>query len=287
MRRTHCTLLLALILTGVAAAQDDFGDRMAAISDLCRAGDHEAAVAAWAALAETREDMDEKFNALSQAARCARLHLHSEKRALELCDLLEDETYRLGCRAVAYQWMTSPAKVLEDLGEADMLLWPEKLAATGFMVRAQAHYREGHGQKAVDDFVRAYQFSSGQPKWAAIQRLGDTFRNLMDDEILAEACYRKAMAVGGMGWPGLQARVNLGNMLIDQKRYDAALQVFSVRPQGSWRVRMLLGAARAHRAADANDKAVTALEEALQNPSIQPAQKKQAEDMLTEIKGGK
>lgn len=285
MRKATWIILTALCLASTAAA-DDFRARLGDAAELCAEGRHEEAVAAHTALAEARDDLDEQFDALSAAARCARLHLRSEARALELCDLFEDETYRLGCRAVVYQWASSAERVIEDLGDADMLLWPEGLAATGFMVRAQAHYRLGNGQEAVDDFVRAYQFSTGRPKWGALQRLGDTFRHLMDDEILAEACYRKALSSGGMAWSGLQARVSLGDMLIEQERYDDALRVFDVRPDGSWRVRMLLGTARVHQATGARDEAVAALEDALQTPGIQASQREEAENMLEELKGG-
>lgn len=285
MPKPSCIILLALCLASVATA-DDFRDRLDKADELRDKGRYEEAVAAYVALAETRDDLDEQFEAISAAARCARLQLRSEVRALELCDLFEDDTYRLGCRAVVYQWASSPEPVLEDLGGVDMLLWPERLAATGFMVRGQAHYRQGHGQQAVDDFVRAYQFSQGRPKWGALQRLGDTFRHLMDDEILAEACYRKAISSGGMAWSGLQARESLGDMLIEQERFDDALRVFDVRPDGGWRVRMLLGTARVHRATGARDEAVAALEEALATPGISASQREDAEKMLEELKPG-
>jgi hypothetical protein len=80
------------------------------------------------------------------------------------------------------------------------------------------------------------------------RRLTDkvTFWHRLDDEILAEACYRKCMAVSGLAWPGLQSRVNLGALLLAQKRHDAALQVLTGAPgaTGTWRAALLIGAGR-------------------------------------------
>jgi tetratricopeptide (TPR) repeat protein len=286
MKRT-LRLMIALVnltlgATGVQAS--DFSSRMSTAGDLCRDGRHAEAIEAYAALAQSRSAVEERYQAISAAARCARLHLHSEARALELCDLTDHPLYAKACRAVVYQWATSPGRVLEDLGDEDFTRWPEDLAAIGFMVRGQAHYRLENGRQAVDDFVRAYQFSRGQEKWAALQRLGDTFWHRLDDEILAEACYRQCMSVSGLGWPGLQARVNLGSLLLDQERHDAALQVFTGAPGagGTWRIALLIGAARVHIATGAREAARSALHEALQTPAITASQKQDAEELLAE-----
>lgn len=278
--------LLTIGLAAFAAGETDFSGEMKRAADLSKKGKNEEAVAAYVALAEKQTELPKKFEALSEAAKCARLKLRSEKRALEICDTFNDETYRLGCRAVVYQWASSPKKVLEDLGDVDMLQWPENLAATGYMVRGQAHFREKHGEQARDDFVRAYQLNKGRPKWSAIQRLGDTFRDYLDDEILAEACYRKAMKSGGFGWSGLQARVNLADLLTKQKRCDEALELLDVKQSGSWGATMLIGAAKAHLAKKEPEKAKEALQKALKLKGTHPHQQKQAENMLSEIKNG-
>ncbi len=280
MNVNHHLIILLLLPLGTLAADNDFRNRLNDCHELCQAGNHEEAVAAYVELADSQTAIEEKFNALSAAARCARLHLRSEARALELCDRLDEETWRLACRAVIYQWATNPAQVLEDLGEVDITTWPDALAATGFMVRANAHYRQENGQQAVDDYVRAYQFSSGREKWGALQRLGDTFNHLLDDEILAEACYRHAMNNGGFAWSGLQARVSLGNLLIRQGRFDDALAVFSASPDGTWRTSMLLGTARTHLAANNREAARQTLDEIRAWPHASAAQKQETQSLL-------
>lgn len=258
---------------------DDFGERLRDASELCQGGKHEEAIAAYITIADSQPDQARQFDALSAAARCARLHIRSEARALEICDRLEDDQWRLACRAVIYQWATSPPQVLEDLGDVDMTEWPDALAATGFMVRGQAHYRENNADQAVNDFVRAYQFSTGRDKWAALHRLGNTFLNLKDDEILAEACFRHAMTNGGFAASGLQARVSLGNLLIQQQRFDDAVAVFNARPDGTWRTEMLIGTARAHIAASQHEKARKILTELHSWPHVSNPQRQQIEEI--------
>src|SRR5690606_38579359 len=102
----------------------------------------------------------------------------------------------------------------------------------------------------------------------ALVRLGDTFLNLRDDEILVEACYRNAMLNGGFGASGLQGRANLGNLLIRQGRTDDALKVFEVRPGGTWRTEMLIGTARAQIAANDLEAARQTLAELQQWPDV-------------------
>ncbi len=272
---------LCLAAPGTGAANGR--ERLDAAADLCRAGDHEAALAAYTALAQDLEAPSERFDAISAAARCARLHLRSEARAFALCDLLEEGAWRLGCRAVLHQWSGSPDRVLQDLDGVDFLTWPDRLAGTAFTVRGLAHYHKRNAREAVDDFVHAYQFCSGSEKWGALQKLGDTFLHLMDDEILAEACYRQALQHGGMGWGGLQARVSLGNLLLRQERFDDALRVFDAHPDGSWRAPMLLGAARAHLGAGDAQAARAALDALRDWPHVSAAQRQEAEALRTRL----
>jgi tetratricopeptide (TPR) repeat protein len=285
MKKLRPWALVLVTLLPCSVVASDFASRMDSADALCREGRHEEAVAAYVALAKASREVVQRYDAISAAARCARLHLGSEARALELCDAVADPLYTKACRAVVYQWATSPARVIDDLGEEDLTRWPEELAANAFMVRGQAHYRLENGKQAVDDFVRAYQFSQGQEKWAALQRLGDTFWHRLDDEILAEACYRKCMAVSGLGWPGLQSRVNLGALLLAQERHDAAMQVLTGAPgaTGTWRAALLIGAAQVHAATGQADAARSALNEAVQTPGIHASQKEQARTLLNEI----
>lgn len=284
-RPTFRISILCLCLMALVAPAADWRTRLADAADLCRDGDHEGAITAYTTVAQTREAPADRFAALSAAARCARLHMRDETRAFALCDLLEDETWRLGCRAVVHQWTASADRVLEDLGDVDLLAWPDQLAATAFRVRGRAHYRKSNAQAAIDDFVHGYQFSGGREKWGTLKQLGDTFRHLMDDEILAEACYRKAMQSGGMGWGALQARVSLGDLLIEQQRYDDALRVFAVRPDGSWRTPMFLGAARAHLGAGDTEAALAVLDELRDWPHVSAAQRAEAEAIHATLAG--
>jgi hypothetical protein len=282
----------ALEPTDVKSGQDrdralaGFEAGLRAAGAMCQERKHEEAIRAYVKLGEGRSDPDERYQAISAAAVCARLHLGSEVRALDLCQRIRAQPHVKACRATVYQWATSPREVLKEFRDEDFSTWPESLAAIGYAVRASAHYNMENGPKAARDFLRSFQFAKSYAKWSALQRLGDTFWRLLDDEILAEACYRKCMSDFGGGWPGLQARVNLGELLVSQKRYDLALQCLSGAPGagGYWKAAMLMGTAKVHIAAGRKSEATAALKQALATAGLYPSQKTECEALLSTLK---
>jgi len=264
----------------------DFEADLRAAGAMCQEKKHEEAIRACLKLGEGRSDPEERYQAVSAAAICARLHLGSEARALDLCQRINAQPYVKACRATVYQWATSPSKVLADFRDEDFSAWPESLAAIGYAVRASAYYNTKSGPEAARDFLRTFQFAKSYAKWSALQKLGDTCWKLLDDELLAEACYRKCMSDFGGGWPGLQARVNLGDLLLSQQRYDAALQCLTGAPgaEGFWKAALLIGAAKVHIAAGHKPEAIAALKQALATAGLHASQKTECESLLAGLK---
>jgi tetratricopeptide (TPR) repeat protein len=272
--------------TAAVPALADFEADLRAAGSLCQEKKHEAAIAAYVRLARGCSDPLERCQAASAAAVCARVHLGSEARALDLCREARDEPYVKACRATVYQWAVSPARVVAELRDEDISAWPESLAAIGYAVRGQAYFNVKDGPAAARDFVRAFQFARSFAKWSALQRLGDTYWKLLDDDLLAEACYRKCMSDFGGGWPGLQARVNLGELLLAQGRHDAAIQCLSGAPNlgGYWKAALLMGTAKVHIAAGHKPEAIAALKESLAIAGLHAAQKKECERLLATLR---
>lgn len=271
-----------LVLLAAEAVRADFEADLRAAGGLCKEQKHEQAIEAYVKLGQGRNAPEERYQAICAAAVCARLHLHSESRALELCQRIGAQPYVKACRATIYQWATSPSQVVAEFREEDFSAWPESLAAIGYAVRGAAHFHLKNGPEAARDFLRAFQFARSYDKWSAFQRLGDTYWKLLDDEVLAEACYRKCMSDFGGGWPGLQARVNLGELLLAQNRHDAALQCLTGVPGvgGSWKAALLMGTAKVHIAAGNRRDALAALEQALATAGVQTSQKKECDRLL-------
>ncbi|NUQ63172.1 MAG: DUF4838 domain-containing protein [Pirellulales bacterium] len=255
---------------------------LTAASTLCKAGNHAEAIAAWLRLGESKSDPEERYQAIAAAAECVRLHQGNEAKALETCRQIGAEPYVKAARASIYQWTSSPKQVLAEFGDEDFSAWPEPLAAVGCAVRGAAHFQLKSGPEAARDYLRTFQLAKTYDKWAAFQRLGDTCWKLLDDPVLAEACYRKCMSDFGGGWPGLQARVNCGELLCSQQRYDDALECYAGSPVkgGTWGVSMLIGTAKVHIAAGRKTEAVATLKQALATFGIMPHQKKECETLL-------
>lgn len=286
MRARFSLIGLAITVAMTSAASADFEGDLRAADELCKQKKHEEAIRAYVTLGEGRSDAEERYQAIHAAAVCARLHLGSETRALELCQRIKVQPYVKACRAAVYQWATSPQKVLDEFRDEDFSTWPDALAATGYAVRAAAYYNVKKGPEAARDYLKAFQVARSFPKWSALQRLGDTYWKLLDDELVAEACYRKCMSDFGGGWPGLQARVNLGELLLSQERYDAALQCLGGAPQvgGYWKGALLIGTAKVHIAAKHKSEAVAVLKETLAVVGLHPSQKKECESLLAKLK---
>ena len=278
--------LSGLVMLAAGAAMADFEGDLRDAGALCTAKKHEEAVQAYLKLGESRSDPEERFQAISAAAVCTRLHLGGEARALELCQRIKAEPYVKACRATVYQWATSPQRVLAEFRDEDFSVWPESLAAIGYKVRATAYYNLKNGKEAARDYLKTFQFAKSYSKWSALQRLGDTYWHLLDDELLAEACYRKCMSDFGGGWPGLQARVELGNLLLSQQRYDAALQCLNGAPTtgGVWKGSLLIGAAKVHIAAGHKSEAIATLKQALATAGLHASQTTECEKLLAGLK---
>ena len=109
---------------------------------------------------------------------------------------------------------------------------------------------------------------------------------MLGDDVLAEACYRKCMSDFGGGWPGLQARVNLGELLLSQGRHDAALECLSGAPGagGFWKAALLIGTAKVHLAAGHKPEAAAALKQSLTLAGLHASQKKECESLLAGAK---
>jgi tetratricopeptide (TPR) repeat protein len=284
-----------ILMTGISLAaaglvMADFDSEMLAAAALCKDNKHAEAIQAWINLGDSCPEPEKQYQAVSKAAECARFHGTGEPQALEICVYLKTEPYGKACRAFVYQWASSASNVMDEFQSVDFSEWPEDLAAIGYKIRANAYFNLKNGGGAAHDYLKAFQCSKSYDKWSAFCKLGDTYWKLLDDQLLAEACYRKCVSDFGGGWPGLTARVNLATLLLSQKRYDAALQCLQAaadRPgAGYWLVALLYMEAKVYADMDNKNQAIATLQTALKTVGIIQSQQKDCEKMLSELKPG-
>jgi len=278
-------LMIPMIFGAAGIVMADFDSDMLAAKALHNDKKYEEAIQAWINIGESRSDPEERFEAIRKAAECARLKCGGEAKALEIADRIQIEPYAKACRAVVYQWAISSSNVVVEFGNENFIQWPEALAAIGYKVRGNAYFTMKMGKEAAYDYLKAFQCSKSRAKWSAMQRLGDTYWKLLDDELIAEACYRKCVSDYGGASPGLQARVNLAKMLLSQKRYDDALKCISgIKIGGPWQPALLYIEAKVYAEMGKKPEAINSLDAALKTVGINQYQKKDCEKMLLELK---
>ncbi|MFA7159590.1 MAG: hypothetical protein WC299_09830 [Kiritimatiellia bacterium] len=285
-------VLFAIALLGVPAwiVTADFNSDLQAAAALCKDGKHAEAIQAWINLGDSSADVQEQYAAICKAAECARLHEGGEARALEMAAYLKTEPYGKACRAFVYQWSGAFSNIVAEFENEDLAAWPEDMAANGYKVRGGAHFNLKHGPQAARDFLKTFQCSKSYDKWTAMRMLGQTYWKLLDDPLIAEGCFRKCISDFGGGHPGLQARVELADLLLEQKRYEDALKCLQApadRPgAGYWLGALLYSEAKVNAAMGRKAEAINALETVLKTHGINQYQQKDCEKMLATLRPG-
>ncbi|MFA7159592.1 MAG: tetratricopeptide repeat protein [Kiritimatiellia bacterium] len=280
------TILACLICASCGALYADFEADMLAAAQLQNENKYDEAIAAWINIGNSCADPDQQFDAIRKAAECARLNKGGEARALEICANLKTEPYGQACRAVVYQWTAAHSNVIAEFEGIDFAGWPEELASVAYRVRAQAYYSLKNGRGAAHDYLKAFQCSRHFDKWTSLRMLGNTYLNLLGDEITAEACFRKCVADCGGGHPGLSAKVDLVNLLMAQKRYADALKcLVGDKHGGSWEANLTAMEGKVYAAMGKKAEAISAYEKALKVHGIQANKQKECEKAIAELRG--
>lgn len=281
---------VALLACPAWSVWADYDAELQAAAALCKEGKHAEAIQAWINLGDSSADLHEQYTAICKAAECARLHAGGEPRALEMAAYLKTEPYGKACRAFVYQWSGAFSNIVAEFEDEDMTAWPEDLAATGYKVRGGAHFSLKNGPQAARDFLKAFQCSKSYDKWTAMRMLGQTYWKLLDDPLIAEACFRKCVSDFGGGHPGLQARVDVADLLLEQKKYEDALKCLQApadRPgSGYWLGALLYAEAKVYAAMGKKAEAINALETLRNTHGINQYQQKDCEKMLATLRPG-
>jgi tetratricopeptide (TPR) repeat protein len=279
-------LITGMILGTAGIALADFDSDMLAASALQGEKKYDEAIQAWINIGDSCQDPEQQYAAIRKAAECTRLNKGGEAKALEICGHIKTEPYAKACRAHVYQWSAAYSNILAEFESVDFSGWPEDLSSIGYRVRAQAYFYTNNGGGAAHDYLKAFQCSKHFDKWTSLRMLGNTYLKLLDDELKAEACFRKCISDCGGGHPGLSAKVDLVNLLMSQKRYEEALQCLSGdKHGGSWEVTLTALEGKVYAASGKKNEAIASYEKALKTYGIMPHQQKEYEKALTELKG--
>ena len=277
----------AVVLSCGAIARADYpADRKAAMK-LVWSGRHEEALAAFLKMVETAASDVQKSDALDLAAMCAH-RLKRNDQAMKLAQRIPLAPASKTCQMRVLTQNRKWREVADTFKDEDLDAWPEYLAAEAFYMRGQAHYQTKDGQKAAADLAKAAEYlTDGNILGLALNRLGDTYRDLLKDDARAIAAYRRAYQTYNV-YKHCPAAMAIAGILSRQQKHDDALQELRKIDMSKvtipyWRGAMLAAYARVLAKQGNKAEALAKYNEALQVQGIYPVQKTAFEKALQEL----
>lgn len=257
----HRVLMCAVLLAGSSVYGADYVlDRRAAI-ELVKAGKNEEALEAFVALAGIATSDFQKSDALDLAARAAD-RLKQPERALELALEIPLPAVSKACRMYLLEGQRKWKEMLEQFQDEDIDAWPDELKGDALFLRGGAHYILKNGTAAERDLKLAAEYLiDPNSRGLCLNRLGDTWRDLLKDDAQAIAAYRQVYATGNV-YKHCQAAICITAILKSQGKSADAVREFDRIPLDQvtapyWRSALLVSHAGALAAAGRTDDAIT------------------------------
>lgn len=279
-------LMAGTVIAGCMVAMADFQGDIATIKKLCQEQKHDEAIKAFLELGAKSVDA-QQCQAVTEAALCTMQHKKNASEALSLTDLIKSEPYKKVARLKILKF-SSPQQVVDEFKDEDFSKWPEPEIGLAYLERGRAYLSLKNGIEAEKDLLNAFKMIKTSPanKWESMQLLGDTYCNVMKDEVKAEESYRTCMDGFSGGWPGFKAQISLGDMLRKQKKYDEALECLQVANTQSpfWVVEVKEATVMVYTDQGKKAEAIAMSEEVLKMPGLNDYQKKKFEKILTGLK---
>ena len=257
-----------------ASRADYPGERVAAM-DLVKAGNDEAALAAFLKMADGARGEAQKGDALEQAALCAN-RLKQYEQAMALAGRIPQAPLAQAVRMKLMLENGRGAELIAAFKDEDISHWPEKAAGRAFYYRGRAYSDRKNGQAAETDLRMALEnLGEGDERDAARLTLARNYRDVLHDDRQALAVYMECINKGQYryGWISLEAITAAAAIFRKQGRYDDALKVLEkVDVQGmtgNWKSTLLQAYAETFAAQGKKTDAIAMMKEARAVPGIQ------------------
>ena len=269
---------------------DDFLEATRIAAEFARTGKREEALTAYTAAADRNGTPEQKSHALEQAAGFARY-----LRKLEVADSL---TARIPIEAVKksvqMQSLLDSGKaqqVIEQFGDENIGAWPFWKRGDAFFARGRAYTIAKLGKEAEADLVRALEWSGDSRVRDSIrQTIGSNRENNLKDDTAALTTYREI--IEGQKQLGsadqYYAVQGIARILSKGGKFDEAIAALNkveiAKLRGVWHGNLAASLGDTLLAAGRKTEAIAAYQSIIADDTVDPGQRKAAEEKITAMK---
>jgi tetratricopeptide (TPR) repeat protein len=290
-RRTviRTTLAAATLLLAVELRADYASDYKAAL-DLARKDQHVEALAAFQKLAGEATTQEQKTDALEQASQSAtRLQKYDE--AMAIAKQIAEPSASINAQARVLAAQRSWAAVVALYDGQDLEKWPARDLGNGAMLLGNGYWGVKKGAEAARYYeLAAQKHPEARTRADMYNRLGDTYRLLLNEPDKALAAYQQVYTVTNIIQKHVFAAVGIAGVYLQQNKLDEAWaelqKIDLVKLSNTYgRVELLRARAQVLAAQGKTDQALATYREALDHRDINASHKKDIEAAIAKLEG--
>ena len=280
---------IGVLFSLVAGARAGYIEDRKAALELNKAGKTEEALAAFNKMAEGPITAYQKSDALEQAVLCA-LSLKRSDQAMKLAGTIPLPPVSKLCQmrilTADRQWQA----LIDKFKDEDITRWPDGLAGEAFETRGDTYAALKNGPAAVADLKKATEYLTDVNSLGlALTSLGGAYENLLKDDDLALATYRKVYAASTV-YKHAAAAMAAAGILQRRDKADEAIReldtidIKEMVPCGL-RAATLNAYADAYAVLGKKAEAIAKYKEVLNETAVEPWRKEACEKQIKALQG--
>lgn len=286
----HAISAAIILLCCIVAARGDYIAGRNAAEQLARAGESEKALRAYLDLAAGMVTPFQKSDALMQASLLAN-RLGRTDEAIEIAQgiPLEPQSKIAQMRILEHHRRWTEA--LQQFGEDDMASWPDHVKGEALYQRGLMYFFTKQGDRARQDLQQAIPYiTEPNLKGLALNRLGDTWRTLLNDPDQALRSYQQVLDTPRTGYKACEAAMTMARIHLDRNDPSAAWQTLQRIDMthvkfAMWRSRMLMSRAQVLSALGKTSEAIAEHQSALTIDGLGESDRAQHEQAIAALRG--
>lgn len=278
-----------ILLCCIAAARGDYIAGRNAAEQLARTGEGEKALRAYLDLAAGMVTPFQKSDAMMQASLLAN-RLGRTDEAIEIAQAIPLEPQSKIAQMLILDHHRRWTEALQQFGEDDMAAWPDHVKGEALYRRGLMYFFTKQGDRARQDLQQAIPYiTEPNLKGLALNRLGDTWRTLLNDPDQALRSYQQVLDTPRTGYKACEAAMAIAKIRLERNDPSAAWQALQRIDMthvefALWRSRMLMSRGQVLSALGKANEAIAEHQSALKIDGLGDADRTQHEQAIASLR---